>query len=297
MPTSAPSSNPSPLTLPKRERAQEVERAHRELQRTRREPLRIVIAGDPRRPIRTIAIPARLPGIVLVIAGGLVLTALGLGIASYMLRGAVWRLKTRVSAMVEAADSLARHPLPVSTVAALDGEPQDTRLRVTVKPERSLPPERQGHLQLESVNNGEALEVTLDLATGEPDERSYRALRHFMRCLRTGAETPIDPRIVELLFAISRRTGQKILLVSGFRAPMYSTAKLSYHTRGMAADIRIPGMTPLQVRDLVMSMGVKGVGYYPVSQFVHVDVREEKSFWTDYGHARGDEEDGTHGAE
>jgi uncharacterized protein YcbK (DUF882 family) len=283
--------------LPKLERAGEVERAHRELQRTRREPLRIVIAGDPRRPLRTISIPARLPGIVLAVASVLVLTALGLGIASYMLRGAVWRLKTRVSAMVEAADSLARHPLPAATVAALDGEPQDTRLRVTVKPERSVPPERQGHLHLESVNNGEALEVTLDLATGEPDEHSYRALRHFMRCLRTGAETPIDPAHRRAAARHLPAHRQKILLVSGFRAPMYSTAKLSYHTRGMAADIRIPGMTPLQVRDLVMSMGVKGVGYYPVSQFVHVDVREEKSFWTDYGHARGDEEDGTHSAE
>ena len=54
-----------------------------------------------------------------------------------------------------------------------------------------------------------------------------------MRCLRTGAETPIDPRLIDLLYRIALRTKQKIVLVSGFRAPMFSLATLSYHTRGM----------------------------------------------------------------
>ena len=79
-----------------------------------------------------------------------------------------------------------------------------------------------------------------------------------MRCLRTTAETPIDPRLISLLYRISQRTGQKIILVSGFRAPMFSLATLSYHTRGMAADIRIPGMTPLMVRDLAAVDGREG---------------------------------------
>jgi uncharacterized protein YcbK (DUF882 family) len=113
-----------------------------------------------------------------------------------------------------------------------------------------------------------------------------------MRCLRTGAETPLDPRLVEVLYRIAQRTHQKIELVSGFRAPMFSLAQLSYHTRGMAADIRVPGMTPLMVRDLARAMGIKGIGYYPVSQFVHVDVRDEPQEWTDYGVNRQDA-DGT----
>ena len=137
--------------------------------------------------------------------------------------------------------------------------------------------------------------MLLDLATGEPDEQSYRAVRRFMRCLRTGAETPMDPRLIELLYRISQRAGRKILMVSGFRAPMYSTAAFSYHPRGMAADIRIPGMTALMVRDLVMSMGVKGVGYYPTSQFVHVDVRDNKAHWTDYSGRGGDDDSSSHG--
>jgi uncharacterized protein YcbK (DUF882 family) len=150
-------------------------------------------------------------------------------------------------------------------------------------------------LAVESVNNGEQTEVLLDLASGEVEESSYRKLRHLMRCLRTGAETPIDPRLVELLFRIAPRTRQKILLVSGFRAPMFSLATLSYHTRGMAADIRIPGMTPLMARDLAESMGVHGLGYYPVSGFNHVDVRDDNTRWTDLGPNRSDGEGTEHG--
>jgi len=145
------------------------------------------------------------------------------------------------------------------------------------------------------VNTGEELEVKVNLATGELEPEGYRRLRHLMRCQRTTAETPIDPRLIDLLYRISQRTGQKIVLVSGFRAPMFSLATLSFHTRGMAADIRIPGMTPLMVRDLAMSMGVRGIGYYPVSGFVHVDVRDQFTTWTDYGTNRMDGEGAEHG--
>ena len=152
-----------------------------------------------------------------------------------------------------------------------------------------------GRFVVQSANNGEEVTVAVNLSTGEVEASGYKRLRHLMRCLRTGAETPVDPRLIDLLYRISQRTGQKIVLVSGFRAPMFSLATLSYHTRGMAADIRIPGMTPLMVRDLAESMGVGGIGYYPVSGFVHVDVREEKGRWIDYGKDRQDGEGAEHG--
>ncbi|HTA19603.1 MAG TPA: hypothetical protein VK989_09945, partial [Polyangia bacterium] len=46
--------------------------------------------------------------------------------------------------------------------------------------------------------------------------------------------------------------------------------------------------------DLARAMGVKGIGYYPVSQFVHVDVRDQPQEWTDYGENRWDAEGGEH---
>jgi uncharacterized protein YcbK (DUF882 family) len=271
----------------------EIERARREVTRQRREPLRIVIAGDPRRPIRTIVIPARLPVVALAVVGIVVLVTLGLAVVSWSLRDSVSRLSNRMSEMTEAADELARYPLPsrqtvLQAAAALDAG----SLRTRARPERNVPPERLGRMQLELVNTGELLEVAIDTATGEPDEESYRAVRRFMRCQRTGAETPMDPRLIELLYKIAQRAGRKIQVVSGFRAPMYSAVSFSYHPRGMAADIRIPGMTALMVRDLVTSMGVKGVGYYPTSQFVHVDVRDTKAHWIDYNGRSNDDDNG-----
>jgi hypothetical protein len=85
---------------------------------------------------------------------------------------------------------------------------------------------------------------------------------------------------------MSQRTGKKIVLISGFRTPAFA-ARTSYHIRGMAADIQIPGMTALMVRDLAKAMSVRGIGYYPRSQFVHVDMRDEPYFWTDLGTDEG----------
>jgi uncharacterized protein YcbK (DUF882 family) len=249
--------------------------------RRRRTRLRIVITSDPDRPVRTFTLPRALPKVVVI--SGLVLlgATLVLACGSWRLSGTLGRLERRMRAMVQAADSVA--------LAAPDGAGAATGARgsAAAAPARG-PAGAMGRFVVESVNTGETMEVALNLATGEVDADSYRRLRHLMRCLRTGAETPVDPRLIDLLYRIAQRTRQKIMLVSGFRAPMFSIATLSYHTRGMAADIRIPGMTPLMVRDLAESMGVGGVGYYPVSGFVHVDVREERSRWIDYGRNRND---------
>jgi uncharacterized protein YcbK (DUF882 family) len=254
----------------------------------RRERLRIVITGDASRPIRTLTLPRGLPRVVSIVALALVATTAALIVGSWHMNGALQRLEGRVQQMVQAADTVALRPAAGAddVDVAPGGEGRGAPL--------ARPTGARGHFVLESVNTGETVDVRLDLASGEVEATSYRALRHLMRCQRTGAETPMDPRLIELLYRIAQRTGQKIELVSGFRAPMFSLATLSYHTRGMAADIRVPGMTPLMVRDLARSMGVKGIGYYPVSQFVHLDVRDERREWTDYGANRWDATGGEH---
>jgi uncharacterized protein YcbK (DUF882 family) len=270
--------------------AGELRRIRKELTRRRRGPLRVIIASDPERPVRTFVLPRALPTIAVSVAACLVLFALGSSLTSLRLGAAVGDLQGRVGSMIRSAEEVARHPLPRGAHAA-------GLVPLAVPGAFRQPSGQEGRLELESVNTGEQLEVTIDLATGEPDAQSYRRLRHFMRCLRTGAETPLDPRLVELLYRLSQRTRQRILIVSGFRAPMFSTADLSYHTRGMAADIRIPGMTPLMVRDLGEAMGVGGLGYYPTSQFVHVDVRTDRARWIDYGRDPGDGEGREHGGD
>jgi uncharacterized protein YcbK (DUF882 family) len=219
------------------------------------------------------------------VAGALVLVTVFLACGSWKLSDTRWSLERRVRAMMQAADSVALGATGADDSATTIGGPAHSR----------MPGGDRGQFVVQSVNNGEEMEITFNLSTGELDADAYKKFRHLMRCLHTGAETPIDPRLVDLLYRITQRTRQKILLVSGFRAPMYSMATLSYHTRGMAADIRIPGMTALMARDLAESMGVKGLGYYPVSGFIHVDVREQRTRWIDYGRNRQDGEGVEHG--
>jgi uncharacterized protein YcbK (DUF882 family) len=254
---------------------------------------RVMVASDPSRPVRTFTLPRLLPTVLSLFTVALIAATVLLARGSWKLSGSVGALEHRVHAMVQAADSVALTPGANDNGAS----PGDGSMLVPVATTQVVRTAGSGtgKFVLQSANTGEEVEITLNLATGELDAAGYTRLRHIMRCLRTTAETPIDPRLIDLLYRISQRTRQKIILVSGFRAPMFSLATLSYHTRGMAADIRIPGMTPLMARDLAESMGVHGLGYYPVSGFIHVDVRDDNARWTDYGQNRQDGEGTEHG--
>jgi uncharacterized protein YcbK (DUF882 family) len=268
----------------------DLERIRKDQAKPRHARLRIMIASDPTRPIRTISLPRRLPLVASLIVGILTLATIVLACGSWKLSESLTGLEGRMFAMVRAADSVALGADQAGTLGGGSAPAGPGSIRI--------PTGEIGRFGIHVVNTGEQMDVKVNLATGEVEAECYKELRHLMRCQRTTAETPIDPRLIHLLYRIAQRTGQRIELVSGFRAPMFSLATLSYHTRGMAADIRIPGMTPLMVRDLAQSMGVRGIGYYPVSGFVHVDVRDKFTTWTDYGRDRQDGEgEGAHGPE
>ena len=55
-------------------------------------------------------------------------------------------------------------------------------------------------------------------------------------------------------------------------------AKHSLHMEGMAMDIRMPGVDLAHLHEAALSMGRGGVGYYPTSNFVHVDVGRVRSW-------------------
>jgi len=252
---------------------------------------RIMVASDPSRPVRTFTLPRLLPTLLSLFTIALVAATVILAFGSWKLSGSLGALQHRVRAMVQAADSVALAP----GADARGGQVSPELLAAASTRVVQTSGARFGKFVLQSVNTGEEVEISLNLDTGEVDPAGYTRLRHIMRCQRTTAETPIDPRLIDLLYRIAQRTHQKLQLVSGFRAPMFSLATLSFHTRGMAADIRIPGMTPLMARDLAESMGVHGLGYYPVSGFIHVDVRDDFTRWTDYGQNRQDGEGTEHG--
>ena len=104
---------------------------------------------------------------------------------------------------------------------------------------------------------------------------------------RDGKPSPypevVQPELYALLERIREIFGKPILINSGYRSPEHNAAvggvKNSYHTKGMAADIRPDSLTDLkrlyEICDAVNHSG--GVGKYKT--FVHVDTRNGRARW------------------
>lgn len=101
-------------------------------------------------------------------------------------------------------------------------------------------------------------------------------------------KTLIDEKLAEYLQKIRSHFGKPVYL-TGYRCPAYNArtpnaAPKSRHTLGMAADFHIDGVTPLQIAQYAEKIGIKGIGLYDT--FVHIDTRENKSFWMGHGQER-----------
>ncbi len=130
----------------------------------------------------------------------------------------------------------------------------------------------------------------------QPDSRGIlgskqlRGLTRFLRCHHTGRAHTIAGRLPQLLYAVARHFGDRaISIVAGYRAPRIARQKgnpHSPHKAGRACDFKVDGVALPDLRDyLRQSFQRIGVGYYPNSGFVHLDVGRDKSaFWIDYSH-------------
>jgi uncharacterized protein YcbK (DUF882 family) len=95
---------------------------------------------------------------------------------------------------------------------------------------------------------------------------------------------PADPRLVTIVAMVSDHfKGRDILFVSGFRpySPQQYTPH-SNHNVGRAFDFAVRGISNEVLRDFCRTFRNVGVGYYPNSSFVHLDVRAKKAYWVDY---------------
>jgi uncharacterized protein YcbK (DUF882 family) len=97
----------------------------------------------------------------------------------------------------------------------------------------------------------------------------------------TGSRPRVDARLIALLADVSEHFGgQPIRVVSGWRDHSYFED--SRHKHSQAVDFSIPGVTNTVLRDYVRRFRNCGVGYYPNSSFVHLDVRDTAAYWVDY---------------
>lgn len=140
----------------------------------------------------------------------------------------------------------------------------------------------------------------LNLHTGERTRATYwangryipegmRAINHVLRDHRTGDRYTIDPDLFDTLHLLQHKLGtnQEFHVVSAYRSPASNemlaarsngVAKGSLHTFGKAIDIRLPGRKLSDLRTAALSLQMGGVGYYPSSNFVHLDTGRVR-FW------------------
>jgi LysM repeat protein len=96
-----------------------------------------------------------------------------------------------------------------------------------------------------------------------------------------GKNRPISESVLPLLVLVSDTFGGRpVRVVSGFRQrSFYSDSR---HRRSEAVDFSIPGVPNAVLRQYLLLLEDVGVGYYPNSSFVHLDVRSCPIQWVDY---------------
>jgi uncharacterized protein YcbK (DUF882 family) len=151
---------------------------------------------------------------------------------------------------------------------------------------RSEPlPRPSGNLAMVSINNpnDDPVKVNIYNEDGSYSLDALDQLNHILRCRRTDVEKPMDPQLLTMLSHIYDHFGGKPLeIVSGFRNQRKQS---SNHFKGRATDIRIAGISPKKIQAFAQTLdrGGMGIGIYPRSQFVHIDVRSPPSYrWIDY---------------
>lgn len=150
----------------------------------------------------------------------------------------------------------------------------------------------QFRLRLQNLHTGESLDIVYRIGDTYIPE-ALEKLDYFLRDHYTQDVVSYDPKEFDVLHSVMQRLHRPngvIDIVCGYRTPETNealrdaspnsgVAEHSQHMEGHAIDIRVPGVTTARLRNAALSLHEGGVGYYPVSRFVHVDVGPVRQ-WT-----------------
>jgi uncharacterized protein YcbK (DUF882 family) len=137
-------------------------------------------------------------------------------------------------------------------------------------------------LRFHSIHTGESLNAVY-WADGRYLPGSLAEINYHLRDFRDGTVRAIDPELLDLLHRLRTHMDYdgSFHVISGYRSPKTNAmlaarsnqvAKNSYHVHGMAIDLRLSGRPLPALREAALELAGGGVGYYPKSDFVHVDI-------------------------
>ena len=143
-------------------------------------------------------------------------------------------------------------------------------------------------ISLQNPNTGDRLRLTY-FERGLYIEDALQEIDYVLRDYHTGDVHPIDPALLDQLYELKLRLGvsRPFNIISAYRSPETNAnlrkhsdgvAKNSLHMQGRAVDIRLDGYHASTIRDAALSMGRGGVGYYPSSNFVHLDTGDTRTW-------------------
>jgi uncharacterized protein YcbK (DUF882 family) len=145
-------------------------------------------------------------------------------------------------------------------------------------------------LAFDNLHTGERLSLEY-WAKGAYIPDALSSINHLLRDFRTGDVHMIEPRLLDLLSMLQTKldTSSPFAVISGYRSPTTNArlkagrehsgvAAKSLHMVGMAIDIRVAGRSLDTLHRTALALQAGGVGYYPQSDFVHVDVGRRRAW-------------------
>lgn len=139
----------------------------------------------------------------------------------------------------------------------------------------------QRSLNFYHTHTGQTLRVTY-FSGGQYVPKAMAELRVFLADWRNQEQGDIDPELMDILWQIQQITANEDLyeVISAYRSEETNAmlhkrskgvARNSQHVLGKAIDVRLRGLDLKQLHHTARELSLGGVGYYPGSDFVHVD--------------------------
>lgn len=136
-------------------------------------------------------------------------------------------------------------------------------------------------LKFYNTHTGEQLTATY-WAEGRYQDTELAAIDRLLRDHRSGEVQAIDRSLFDVLYTLQQQNGARgaFEVISGYRSPVTNdrlrlagngVAKDSLHTHGRAVDIRLTGVALPDLHRAALDLRAGGVGYYPASNFIHLD--------------------------